>query len=463
VKNDELREELRRKQNQAQKYILTAARLIAPVLGGTCMEGYDWVVELLKDQQYVALANEMEMDRAIQHLHKQDFGQAIMLLKEFEKKEKDLKARAATNLSFLYFLEGDLNNAGTYAELAVRTNRYNAHALVNQGNCLYTQGDVEGAKVVYREATEVEADCIEAIYNLALSHKRQGELGEALATFKKISSLQPNNIEVSFQIGHLNMLMGNIKQAIKWLEIVNTRVMHDAGILAMLGSLHAKCDDEPKALHYYSESHRVYPTNMDITSWLGAFYVKNEVYEKAMPFFNLAAKIEPSEVKWQLMVASCYRRTGAYPLALAKYKEILLQHPENIECLRYLIHMYTSLGRQEEVNAYENQLRKVERGQMFDSHYQNQMVLDPNKGFSHQLLLESQAYAGNDRNTQVCDFSQQSTNSQGFLSTSGILNPRLISTHSPQPHRTSEQHITKKKERVDEDEWPELGDDLLPM
>jgi hypothetical protein len=77
VKNDELREELRRKQNQAQKYILTAARLIAPVLGGTCMEGYDWIVELLKDQQYVALANEMEMDRAIQHLHKQDFGQVL--------------------------------------------------------------------------------------------------------------------------------------------------------------------------------------------------------------------------------------------------------------------------------------------------------------------------------------------------------------------------------------------------
>jgi intraflagellar transport protein 88 len=82
VKNDELREELRRKQNQAQKYILTAARLIAPVLGGTCMEGYDWVVELLKDQQYVALANEMEMDRAIQHLHKQDFGQVLHSDKE---------------------------------------------------------------------------------------------------------------------------------------------------------------------------------------------------------------------------------------------------------------------------------------------------------------------------------------------------------------------------------------------
>lgn len=62
-----------------------------------------------------------------------------MLLKDFEKKEKDLKARAATNLSFLYFLEGDISNAEKHAEVAVKTNRYNAQALVNQGNCLYSR------------------------------------------------------------------------------------------------------------------------------------------------------------------------------------------------------------------------------------------------------------------------------------------------------------------------------------
>jgi hypothetical protein len=62
-----------------------------------------------------------------------------VLLKDFEKKEKDLKARAATNLSFLYFLEGDIPNAEKHAEVAVRTNRYNAQALVNQGNCLFNR------------------------------------------------------------------------------------------------------------------------------------------------------------------------------------------------------------------------------------------------------------------------------------------------------------------------------------
>lgn len=67
------------------------------------------------------------------------WDQAIVLLKDFEKKEKNLKARAATNLSFLYFLEGDIPNAEKHADVAVRTNRYNAQALVNQGNCLYNR------------------------------------------------------------------------------------------------------------------------------------------------------------------------------------------------------------------------------------------------------------------------------------------------------------------------------------
>ncbi len=105
----------------------------------------------------------------------------------------------------------------------------------------------------------------------------------------------------------------------------------------------------------------MYPVNMDVISWLGAYHVKHEVrarttqawrgldasllftccasnslqgghllrhsailfgvvfvtspqvYEKAMPYFDLASKVQPQEVKWALMVASCYRRIGAFP------------------------------------------------------------------------------------------------------------------------------------------------------
>lgn len=85
------------------------------------------------------------------------------------------------------------------------------------------------------------------------------------------------------------------------------------------------------------------------------------------------------QIKWQLMVASCYRRTGAYSEALAKYKSILLKHPDNVECLRYLLHMCTGLGRRDEVQTYEAQLRKVEMDMASESRSQ-MLRLEPAKG-----------------------------------------------------------------------------------
>lgn len=54
------------------------------------------------------------------------------VFQEFEKKEHKLKARAATNLAFLYSLEGNSSSAEHYADLAMSTDKYSAQALVNK-------------------------------------------------------------------------------------------------------------------------------------------------------------------------------------------------------------------------------------------------------------------------------------------------------------------------------------------
>jgi hypothetical protein len=51
---------------------------------------------------------------------------------EFEKKEPRIKARASTNLAFLYSLEGENEAADKYADLALKSDRYNARAFVNK-------------------------------------------------------------------------------------------------------------------------------------------------------------------------------------------------------------------------------------------------------------------------------------------------------------------------------------------
>ncbi|KAF0713261.1 hypothetical protein AaE_011827, partial [Aphanomyces astaci] len=137
-----------------------------------------------------------EICKALHFLKNKDFDKAIEVLKAFEKKDPALKAMAATNLSFLYFVEGDYAQADKFASLAVRHQRYNAKALVNKGNCLYVKNECERAKELYLEAIGVEADCIEAIFNLGLVNIKIGVLNEALQAFEKLHSIVPTNTEV---------------------------------------------------------------------------------------------------------------------------------------------------------------------------------------------------------------------------------------------------------------------------
>ena len=95
---------------------------------------------------------------------------AIAVLKEFERKEHRLKAKAATNLAFLYFVKGDMENSEAYASLPVLTNRYNDLKLVNRGNVFYAKGCFQEVHTMYLEGIGMESDCFEAIYNLGLAN-----------------------------------------------------------------------------------------------------------------------------------------------------------------------------------------------------------------------------------------------------------------------------------------------------
>lgn len=206
------------------------------------------------------------------------------MLKGFERKENALKARAATNLSFLYFLEGDYAQADKYADLAVRNDRYNAKALVNKGNCLFMREEYERAKELYLEAIGVEADCVEAIYNLGacarcrccqslpstrgrgaarrrsplrlrpgLVNRRLGTVDEALQAFEKLHSIIPNSPEVMYQIANLYDITGKYRTALKWFNLLTSRLPSDPGVLARMGQMLNKDEDDGQAFHYHME------------------------------------------------------------------------------------------------------------------------------------------------------------------------------------------------------------------
>jgi intraflagellar transport protein 88 len=180
TKSDPLKEYLKKERDQAYKYISQVAKLMAPVIEKDTMTGYDWILETLKAADFPTIESEIEIAKAIYYIKRKEFDKSITVFKSFEKKDKVMMAIAANNISFLYFLEKDYENAEKYAVIANNHHRYNAKALVNKGNCFFIREEFEHAKEHYLEAIGVEANCIEAIFNLGLANKRMGIYDESL-------------------------------------------------------------------------------------------------------------------------------------------------------------------------------------------------------------------------------------------------------------------------------------------
>lgn len=123
------------RRNRAIKYITDSAKLIAPVIEDDILSGYEWLIETLKNSKYPDIQSEIEIARAIYYVKTKNIDLAIENLKSFEKKDKKMMTLASTNLSFLYLLEGDIENAEKYSDIALKYDRFNSKAKVNKGNC----------------------------------------------------------------------------------------------------------------------------------------------------------------------------------------------------------------------------------------------------------------------------------------------------------------------------------------
>ncbi|KAF0300600.1 Intraflagellar transport protein 88 [Amphibalanus amphitrite] len=363
IKNDPMRKLERRLRNEAEQCILTAAKLISSAAGedsAQLTEAYDWCVDTLKNSQHSELANDLEINKAVMYLRQRDFRAAIDTLKVFDKVDTKVASHASTNLAFLFFLRKEYEEAEKYAERARDADGYNAPALVNLGNCCFQRGDLEKAKEYYICALDNDASCVQALYNLGLTNKNMRLYADAKDSFVKLHTIVRSHPQIIYQIANCSELMGDIDQATEWYIQMLSLVPSDPDTLFHLGGLLDSEGDKQAAYQYYFDSSRFYPANLEVIDWLGSYFIEHQVSEKAILYFERATLIQPAEVRWHLIIASCYRRAGNYQRALAKYKEIHVKFPDNIECLKFLVRICTDLGLKEAAD-YAVELKRAEK------------------------------------------------------------------------------------------------------
>ncbi|CAD6186482.1 unnamed protein product [Caenorhabditis auriculariae] len=362
LNSDSLKLWERMKRSEAERAIMTATKLISPVIATDSTAGYEWCLETIKQSVHASLATELEMTKAGEMLKDGDIEQAVEVLKVFNSQDTKTASAAANNLCMIRLLEGGpkLAESQKYAEQALSMDRYNANALVNQGNIAYMTGELEKAQHCYREALNSEASCVQAMYNMGLVHRAQGNVEQALECFYKLHNILLNNVQVLCQLAGIYESLEDSAQAIELYSQANSLVPYDPSILNKLAAIFDAEGDKTQAFQCHYDSYRYYPSNMKVIEWMGAYYIETQFSEKAVNYFEKASIMQPNEIKWQLMMASSHRRAGNYQKALELYRNIHRKFPQNIDCLKFLVRITTDLG-MPEAKEYVEKLEKAEK------------------------------------------------------------------------------------------------------
>lgn len=193
-------------------------------------------------------------------------------------------------------------------------------------------------------------------------NKKLGEYDEALNFFHKLNANlgHQQHPEIIFQIGSVYESMGDVSAALEWYHQLLGIVQSDAGILKKVGELYEMKSERQQAFHYHLESYRLYPSDFSVVNWIGSHFIELQIAEKAISFFEKAVLNNPNDSYFLLRVAGSYRKINAQK-SMQLFQQIHEKFPENIDCLRALIHLTHSQGLNEQHDVYADKLEKIEK------------------------------------------------------------------------------------------------------
>lgn len=274
--------------------------------------------------------------------------------------------------------------AEKYAESARKLDSYNPYAFVNSGVCEMLRERFDIAKFMFNNALEIDASLFEALYNLGkyffftsiishsqdvkiflkkgLIYKKTRDYEEALNYFHKLNANlgHQQHPEIIYQIGSVYEMMGDVSAALEWYHQLLGIAQSDAGVLKKVGELYEAKGERQQAFHYHLESYRLYPSDVSIVNWIGSHFIELQIAEKAISFFEKAVLNNPNDSYFLLRVAGSYRKINSQK-SLQMFQQIHEKFPDNIDCLRALIHLTHSQGMNELHDAYADKLEKLEK------------------------------------------------------------------------------------------------------
>lgn len=288
-----------------------------------------------------------------------------------------------------------------------------------------------------------------------LINKKVGDFDEALNYFHKLNANlgHQQHPEIIFQIGNVYELMGDVSAALEWYHQLLGILQSDAGILKKVGELYEMKNERQQAFHYHLESYRLYPSDFSVVNWIGSHFIELQIAEKAISFFEKAVLNNPNDSYFLLRVAGSYRKINAQK-SMQLFQQIQEKFPENIDCLRALIHLTHSQGLTEEHDVYVDKLEKIEKQKEVRQRINSSR---PGTTSFNQRVSGSGKSSGSNVELQ-----QQTANS--YLNSPSVNSPVDYSYSDPlESDNFQKRPFTSGRRIVESYSDEEIDDELLPM
>lgn len=210
----------------------------------------------------------------------------------------------------------------------------------DQGVQHYQQGNPDQARYHYEQAVKLAPGEVLFQKNLAdFYYAVDQRVTDALDLYRAILKNHPDDLETLLTLGHVHAQQGDATQARRYYEKVLALDRRQEEALQALTAL------GPEART--TESHDLAPSDLDALDHndRGVQHYQQGNYDQARYHYQQAVKLEPHNILFQKNLADFYYVVeGRVDDAQGIYQAILQEHPEDLETLLTLGHVYAQQG-----------------------------------------------------------------------------------------------------------------------